>query len=76
MARKHPVPHAHGAAESHRDGGGPEQRAGRGETGERFGPVAVARLRKDDGRALILYSHDEDAGDATDRPPATGAEQA
>jgi len=33
-------------------------------------------LRKDDGRALILYSHDEDAGDATDRPPATGAEQA
>jgi hypothetical protein len=27
--------------------------------GEHTGPVAIRRLRKDDGRALILYSHDE-----------------
>jgi hypothetical protein len=25
---------------------------------QRVGPVAIERLRKDDGRALILYSHD------------------
>jgi hypothetical protein len=24
---------------------------------ERFGPVALTRVRKDDGRALILYRH-------------------
>jgi hypothetical protein len=27
---------------------------------ERYGTVAIARLRKDDGRALILYAHAED----------------
>lgn len=27
---------------------------------ERTGPVAIERLRKDDGRALILYSHVEE----------------
>lgn len=27
--------------------------------GERFGPVDIARHRKDDGRALILYTHRE-----------------
>jgi hypothetical protein len=26
---------------------------------ERFGPLSVTRVSKDDGRALILYSHDE-----------------
>lgn len=26
---------------------------------ERYGSVTVARHRKDDGRALILYTHDE-----------------
>ena len=29
------------------------------EQDERFGPLALARTRKDDGRALILYAHDE-----------------
>jgi len=28
---------------------------------ERIGPVAIERLRKDDGRALILYSVIEDS---------------
>ncbi len=28
---------------------------------ERYGPVAVARLRKDDGRALLLYTRAEPA---------------
>jgi hypothetical protein len=32
-------------------GGGEEDSA------ERVGPVALERLRKDDGRALILYRH-------------------
>jgi len=27
--------------------------------GERYGPVAITRLRKDDGRALILYRLEE-----------------
>jgi hypothetical protein len=26
---------------------------------ERYGPLELTRVRKDDGRALILYSHDE-----------------
>jgi hypothetical protein len=33
---------------------------------ERYGVLAIDRRRKDDGRALILYGHDEDA-------PETGA---
>ena len=28
--------------------------------GERFGPLTITRVVKDDGRALILYGHDED----------------
>lgn len=28
-----------------------------GARGEREGPLVISRLRKDDGRALILYSH-------------------
>jgi hypothetical protein len=31
-------------------------------TSERYGLVAIARMRKEDGRALILYSHDEREG--------------
>jgi hypothetical protein len=27
--------------------------------GECFGPLTLMRLRKDDGRSLILYGHDE-----------------
>jgi hypothetical protein len=28
-----------------------------GETQERYGPLAIARYLKDDGRALLLYRH-------------------
>jgi hypothetical protein len=28
---------------------------------ERYGPLAVARMRKDDGRSLILYRRDDGA---------------
>jgi hypothetical protein len=27
------------------------------EQGERYGPLALARLRKEDGRRLLLFSH-------------------
>jgi len=33
---------------------------------ERYGILTLARMRKDDGRSLILYSHDEDGGDASE----------
>jgi hypothetical protein len=35
----------------------------RAEPGERFGPVAIERMRKDDGRSLIIYSRE--GGDGT-----------
>jgi hypothetical protein len=34
---------------------------------ERYGILELLRTRKDDGRSLILYSHDEPDGDG-DRP--------
>lgn len=46
---------------------------------ERFGPLAIARLQKDDGRSLIIYSHDEngaEAGAAPDPAPAGDDEPA
>jgi hypothetical protein len=33
---------------------------------ERFGPLTITRVAKDDGRALSLYSHDEEPAPATD----------
>jgi hypothetical protein len=33
--------------------------ASREATDERYGPLELTRVRKDDGRSLILYSHDE-----------------
>jgi hypothetical protein len=45
MARKPAAPPPSGGAES-------------GDC-ERFGPLAIARVGKDDGRALIIYSHAE-----------------
>jgi hypothetical protein len=42
----------------------PGEHAGRGrpaEPDERYGPVAIERMRKDDGRSLIIYSR-EDGG--------------
>jgi hypothetical protein len=34
---------------------------------ERYGPLAVRRFRKDDGRALILYEARDDEPDRDDR---------
>jgi hypothetical protein len=74
MARKPAAPPPSGGAEPGRPkvgepaargdrgntGGGFERTGGRFEgTGERFGPLALARVGKDDGRALIIYSHEE-----------------
>jgi hypothetical protein len=33
---------------------------------EHYGPLILARYRKDDGRALILYAEDEDAAGRLD----------
>jgi hypothetical protein len=47
--------------------GSPDQPApDGGGRAERYGILALARMRKDDGRSLILYSHDEDGGDASE----------
>ena len=45
---------------------------------ERYGILELLRTRKDDGRSLILYSHDDDAeaGEASDRAPANDGEPA
>ncbi len=40
---------------------------GRGDGAERYGPLALRRLRKDDGRALIVYTRVESAGEASSR---------
>jgi hypothetical protein len=54
MARKRPPPSTSSAASESADEGRREERAQ-----ERFGPLAVERHVKDDGRALILYTHAE-----------------
>jgi hypothetical protein len=41
----------------------PPDRPPAGEQPERFGPLALRRLVKDDGRALILFSRAEDGGE-------------
>jgi hypothetical protein len=45
--------------------------------GERYGPLAVRRTRKDDGRALILYSDARpgrsEIDDAAGNPPEPAA---
>ncbi len=38
----------------------PPDRPPAGEVAERFGPLVLRRLVKDDGRALILFSRAED----------------
>jgi hypothetical protein len=39
--------------------------AGEGaQTQERYGPIALERLVKDDGRSLILYRHDAGSRDS------------
>jgi hypothetical protein len=57
MARKSAAPPPTGGTESG--------------VGERFGPLAIERLAKADGRALILYSHAEQA----EREPLERAER-
>jgi hypothetical protein len=44
---------------------------------ERYGLLALARVGKDDGRSLILYSHDEGRDDAVEasQPPPGGREE-
>jgi hypothetical protein len=60
MARKPAAPSPPDGAESSRPGGGETlARRGREDDRERFGPLAAARMDKDDGRALIIYSHEE-----------------
>jgi hypothetical protein len=67
MARKPAAPPPSGGAEPGRPKiGEPAARGDRtgtgerfGPSGERFGPLALARLGKDDGRALIIYSHED-----------------
>jgi hypothetical protein len=54
MARKRPPPSTSPAASESADEDRREQHAQ-----ERFGPLAVERHVKDDGRALILYAHAE-----------------
>jgi hypothetical protein len=53
MARKRPAASASSAASESRGDGEREQHP------ERFGQLAVERHVKDDGRALILYTHAE-----------------
>jgi hypothetical protein len=53
MARKRPAPGASARDGGEASEGRPDQDA---EKHERFGPLAVERHVKDDGRALILYT--------------------
>jgi hypothetical protein len=57
----------------HGDGAGARSKAQASEpdaqasaAGERFGPLTVTRVSKDDGRALILYGHDESHAELDD----------
>ena len=58
--------------------GSADQPAPDGAQEERYGILALARVSKDDGRSLILYSHDDGAetGEASDRAPANDGEPA
>jgi hypothetical protein len=38
--------------------------AAEGQGGERFGPLQVRRVNKDDGRALIVYRRSPEGGEA------------
>jgi hypothetical protein len=81
------APHSHGgytwgmAGGAERDestapspGGPPERGEQQIEPTERFGPLAVSRHVKDDGRALILYTRRPDGSD--DDGGATGGRPA
>jgi hypothetical protein len=54
MARKRPAPSTSPPASESVGEGRRDEHAK-----ERFGPLAVERHRKDDGRSLILYAHVE-----------------
>lgn len=59
--------------------GSADQPAPDGAQEERYGILALARISKDDGRSLILYSHHDEgaeAGEASDRAPADDDEPA
>jgi hypothetical protein len=61
--------------------GAPRERGGPVEPAERFGPLAISRHVKDDGRALILFTRrreddEEDRGDGeADRNQGAAAER-
>jgi hypothetical protein len=60
MARKPAAPTPSGGAESRPpDAARAAQHDESEGEHERFGPLTIERLRKDDGRALIIYSHPE-----------------
>jgi hypothetical protein len=59
---------------------GQEEAASEQTSEERFGPLTITRVEKDDGRALILYGHDEQTSsqpdDASAPEPDDGRERA
>jgi hypothetical protein len=55
MARKRPDPGASERSDGDSGEGQPDRAPGQ----DRFGPLAIERHVKDDGRALILYTHSE-----------------
>jgi hypothetical protein len=66
----HDAPPGEGAQAPPRDGGAPGQAPD-----DRYGPLSLERVVKDDGRALILYGHDEspaELGDTVARERAHG----
>jgi hypothetical protein len=64
-----PPPHGDGAGDrSEAQASRPDALAGA--AGERFGPLALTRVSKDDGRALILYGHDESQAEPDDAAAA------
>jgi hypothetical protein len=48
----------------------PQKLDGKDKRSESFGPITLTRHVKDDGRALLLYTHrhDDDDDEAGDRP--------
>jgi hypothetical protein len=42
---------------------------------QRYGPLAIARVHKDDGRALILYGHAEVQSEGASEPQSEGASE-
>jgi hypothetical protein len=52
----------HGSGRSSGSGGEQRRQPDARKPSERFGELSILRTSKDDGRALIIYSHDEHEG--------------